>query len=369
MMMQSQLLIGGIKVEDTPAFRSALQDAYQLVHKEYEDKVAALERERETIEEDKAQVDRYKQLLLKQRDIMIALTARLNERDETILALQEELDAYDRQQRMLEDALDQKTAALIHLQRVAMEFHANSPMKNAQLAHALGLSSSQQHGGNMSANGSANNSFEGDIVPHHHGHHGGNHHGHHGHRSHHLSDGEGHGHGQNNNNGGGRPGSSLDYLLAKKEAEEERDTVKAELARERMLVEQLRDRTLGHEKEKAALRTILEAKMKSLVDSIARGMTSGETAVSDNMLREVSALQKLVNASIAALKQADVRTSSSGSANNGTHNNNGNNNIVMVNNNNNYSSGSNGQYASSGSTRSNSTGPSRSNSFQASGSN
>jgi hypothetical protein len=34
------------------------------------------------------QVDRYKQLLLKQRDIMIALTQRLNERDEQIMALQ-----------------------------------------------------------------------------------------------------------------------------------------------------------------------------------------------------------------------------------------------------------------------------------------
>ena len=51
------------------------------------------------MEEDKAQVDRYKQLLLKQRDIMIALTARLNERDDTIIQLQEELDAYDRSYR------------------------------------------------------------------------------------------------------------------------------------------------------------------------------------------------------------------------------------------------------------------------------
>ena len=47
-------------------------------------------------EEEKAQVDRYKQLLLKQRDIMIALTQRLVERDEQIMALQDELDAYDR---------------------------------------------------------------------------------------------------------------------------------------------------------------------------------------------------------------------------------------------------------------------------------
>jgi len=44
-----------------------------------------MERERTQIEEGKAQVDRYKQLLLKQRDIMIALTSRLNERDETII--------------------------------------------------------------------------------------------------------------------------------------------------------------------------------------------------------------------------------------------------------------------------------------------
>ena len=51
------------------------------------------------MEEDKAQVDRYKQLLLKQRDIMIALTARLNDRDDTIIQLQEELDAYDRSYR------------------------------------------------------------------------------------------------------------------------------------------------------------------------------------------------------------------------------------------------------------------------------
>lgn len=47
-----------------------------------------LERERQFVEADKAQVDRYKKLLLKQRDIMIALTARLNERDEQIITLQ-----------------------------------------------------------------------------------------------------------------------------------------------------------------------------------------------------------------------------------------------------------------------------------------
>lgn len=55
---------------------------------EYEARLRELESERQTVEEDRAQVDRYKQLLLKQRDIMIALTARLNERDEQIMGLQ-----------------------------------------------------------------------------------------------------------------------------------------------------------------------------------------------------------------------------------------------------------------------------------------
>lgn len=61
---------------------------------QYERKMRALEAERRAIEEEKqkvegtrSEVDRYKQLLLKQRDIMIALTARLNQRDEQIVGL------------------------------------------------------------------------------------------------------------------------------------------------------------------------------------------------------------------------------------------------------------------------------------------
>ena len=42
------------------------------LREEYEGKLATLEKERETIDLEKAQVERYKQLLLKQRDIMIA---------------------------------------------------------------------------------------------------------------------------------------------------------------------------------------------------------------------------------------------------------------------------------------------------------
>lgn len=71
-------------------------------------KMQEIEKERIQIEEDKQQVDRYKQLLLKQRDIMIALTSRLNERDETIIQLQEELEAYDKINRDTEHFMELK---------------------------------------------------------------------------------------------------------------------------------------------------------------------------------------------------------------------------------------------------------------------
>lgn len=130
--------VGEFDGED-PIFRDAIKEHQDRIRKEYECRLADLEKERETIEEEKAQVDRYKQLLLKQRDIMIALTQRLNERDEQITALQDELDAYDRHQKELEEKLDEKTAHLIHLQRVTMEQTANSPGKpNSELMKALG---------------------------------------------------------------------------------------------------------------------------------------------------------------------------------------------------------------------------------------
>lgn len=130
--------------------RNLLAREQRRIRSEYEERLRELERERQTVEEDKAQVrslwltpsrrlrciawnchciaqggasntleifeycskdwdfskqsgavqvDRYKGLLLKQRDIMIALTSRLNERDEQILMLQEELEAYDSHQK------------------------------------------------------------------------------------------------------------------------------------------------------------------------------------------------------------------------------------------------------------------------------
>ena len=67
---------------------------HQRFAEQFDAKLRVLERERESLEEEKLHTSRYKQLLLKQRDIMVQLTARLNERDQSIMLLQEELDDY-----------------------------------------------------------------------------------------------------------------------------------------------------------------------------------------------------------------------------------------------------------------------------------
>ena len=59
-MLNSQLLIGGKKIEDTLQFKNALEEKQKIIRMEYEGKLSELEKERQQIEEDKAQVDRYK---------------------------------------------------------------------------------------------------------------------------------------------------------------------------------------------------------------------------------------------------------------------------------------------------------------------
>jgi len=51
--MNSQMLIGGRKIEDTPQFRTALEHQQRLIRQEYEIKLTEIEKEREQIEEDK----------------------------------------------------------------------------------------------------------------------------------------------------------------------------------------------------------------------------------------------------------------------------------------------------------------------------
>jgi len=125
--MNSQMIVGGRKVEETLQFRTAVEEQQKSIRQQYDLKLQDIERERQQIEEDKAQVDRYKQLLLKQRDIMIALTTRLNERDETIVQLQEELDAYDRVHKQTEDLLEARDRRVLDLENALRENSINLP--------------------------------------------------------------------------------------------------------------------------------------------------------------------------------------------------------------------------------------------------
>ena len=90
--MNSQMIIGGHKIEETPQFKTALKNQLKF----YEDKILEIEKERQKMEENKAENEEYKVLLFKQRDIMNALTYKLNERDEELAQLQEELETFEK---------------------------------------------------------------------------------------------------------------------------------------------------------------------------------------------------------------------------------------------------------------------------------
>ncbi|RHY02809.1 hypothetical protein DYB36_005218 [Aphanomyces astaci] len=350
---------------EDPQFRIALKEQQDRIRKEYECRLADLEKERETIEEEKAQVDRYKQLLLKQRDIMIALTQRLNERDEQIMALQDELDAYDRHQKALEEKLDEKTAQLIHLQRVTMEHNATSPNKNAELIRALGewgfkqtQRQQQLQGPSSSVDGSTLSphllTTHKQFLPHEPPYPMNNNHHHEvtktppkglllsaDEKIHELQDVV--------------TSQSLELAKAAKELDEVRaDKVCVESeVRERVekmvqmelhqqgqatsakyqrrihelestakLCGDLQGRCDTLTKERKAVQTIMEQKIKALVDAIARASDAtletvgGVAHVGEPakwLCREVAALQRLVNASIVALRNANNSEKSSAS--------------------------------------------------------
>lgn len=136
---------------------------------EYADRLLELDRERKAVAEDKEQVDRYKHLLLKQRDIMLSLTTRLNDRDETILLLQEEVDAYDQHVQALEEELDQALqenggggerrppSFLVNPQAVGKLSEAQAAAYVQQLRAGPEASGSSTSSGNDSNNHNSNN--------------------------------------------------------------------------------------------------------------------------------------------------------------------------------------------------------------------
>ena len=122
--MQSQLLTGGQSMQDTPAFRNLLAREQNRIREEYEKRLLELESERRLVAEDKAATERLKGLLLKQRDVMVALTKRLGERDKEVIELQSSLDATEKKLKETEDALDKRTAQLISIRKRMAAFSA-----------------------------------------------------------------------------------------------------------------------------------------------------------------------------------------------------------------------------------------------------
>lgn len=78
---------------------------------------------------EEAPAGRYKQLLLKQRDIMITLTQRLHERDETIISLQAELDSRDQRERELQERLERQAVRLAAAEK-ALQASSKANMVN-----------------------------------------------------------------------------------------------------------------------------------------------------------------------------------------------------------------------------------------------
>jgi len=96
-MMNSQMIIGGTKIEETPQFKSALKNQVQI----YENKIQEIEKEKEKMFEDIHESEQYKNILYKQKDIMIALSNKINERDELIANLEEQILLFDNQDDVL----------------------------------------------------------------------------------------------------------------------------------------------------------------------------------------------------------------------------------------------------------------------------
>jgi CHASE3 domain sensor protein len=63
-------------------------------------------------------------------------------------------------------------------------------------------------------------------------------------------------------------------------------------------------------KEKAALQTILEGKVLPLADEVAKGMSTLQEAAGDRVSQQVTTLQRLLAATVAAMARANSSSAS-----------------------------------------------------------
>jgi len=128
-MMNSQVLIGGNKLEETPQFINALEKRHSLISKEFEYKIQEFEKEKQQIIEDKAKVEHYKKFLLQLKEIMSTMTTRLNEKNQTIDQLKEELDSCNRINKNLEDIIELKDNSINKFEYILKKNNINIPIE------------------------------------------------------------------------------------------------------------------------------------------------------------------------------------------------------------------------------------------------
>ena len=104
-----------INIEQTPQFKMALEKNEQILLKEFENKIKEYKNENNIINNN-IEIIRYKNLILKQREMMSDLTKKMNEKDENIIQLKEDkelLETINEQQKYYISSLNKNFNYLI----------------------------------------------------------------------------------------------------------------------------------------------------------------------------------------------------------------------------------------------------------------
>jgi kinesin family protein 3/17 len=133
-LMNFQMIPGGqkISIEETPQFQDLLQKHQILLEKDFQEKLDEIEQEREALAASKEQVDSYNKLLYKQRNIMVGLTSSLNERDENIAQLQEEIEAYEKINKEMEEKMKIKDKRILLLEDLLRKNNIDVPEREKE---------------------------------------------------------------------------------------------------------------------------------------------------------------------------------------------------------------------------------------------
>ena len=102
---ENNINLNGIDIENTPQFISALEKRQNALLKEFDNKLKEFQQENMLINNnnniknnnnDNEEIERYKKLILKDREMMSTLTKKINEREEIILELQEDNEVFEK---------------------------------------------------------------------------------------------------------------------------------------------------------------------------------------------------------------------------------------------------------------------------------